>query len=382
MHSHRTRTLTTGTARGVRRRRPTTIAAVVTAFVVTAVALLASVQASTPTMALAPPQTDVTTTLSMIAAPRATTTTSSTTTTSPQVIALPATTTTRPTTSTTTTTTSAPPAVQVATTAAATTAPVIAQQPPPTTTAPAAPTDVAVSTTTTTQPVQLSVPTTAPPSTDEQVTIGEWSTDPADWSPEMLQYLQAEGLDPDALANQGATVGGPSDQLLSNEGCAVNCITSGLMWAVGVGAYLEVTTSVPAFIQIEILDVGLKFGPPSAKIWGATWAHLEPGTTYQAVARAHDAQGNMAVASGEFTTATRHAMITFEPTVFWFGNVPDFDPWGSYLWSNHAYGYLNGIQQSERHRYTASDAVVRRRGDRPVGHRGRLRRRLRLRGRV
>jgi hypothetical protein len=196
------------------------------------------------------------------------------------------------------------------------------------------------------EPGQLAAGPTVPIDPGEPAEVGQWSTDPADWSPDVQQYLQSQGLDLDELANQGTAAAGAPNQLLSNEGCAVNCITSGLMWAVGVGAYLEVTTSVPAFIQIEILDVGLKFGPPSTKIWGATWAHLEPGTTYQAIARAHDAQGNMAVASGEFTTLRRSAEITFTPTVLWFGNLPDFDPFGDYLWQLGATAYLDGQPQA------------------------------------
>jgi hypothetical protein len=196
------------------------------------------------------------------------------------------------------------------------------------------------------EPGELAAGPTVPVDPGVPAEVGQWSTDPADWSPEVQQYLQSQGFDLDELGNQGAAAAGAPDELLSNEGCAVNCITSGLMWAVGVGAYLEVTTSVPAFIQIEILDVGLKFGPPSAKIWGATWAHLDPGTTYQAIARAHDAQGNMAVASGEFTTLRRSAEITLTPTVFWFGNLPEFNPFGDYLWQLGATAYLDGNPQA------------------------------------
>jgi hypothetical protein len=189
-------------------------------------------------------------------------------------------------------------------------------------------------------------PTTTTAPQDEDVVLGELSTDPADWPQVVIDHLASTGLD--AAADGASPHDGPGS-LITDEGCAVQCITSGLAYAVGTGAYLEVTTSVPAFIQIEVLDVGLKFGPPSASEWGDTWPHLDPDTTYHAIARAHDANGNMAVASGEFTTHIRSASITFEPTVFWFGNVPDFDPWQNYDWQNNAYAYLNGDLQVAAH---------------------------------
>lgn len=194
-------------------------------------------------------------------------------------------------------------------------------------------------------PGDLVTGATVPLTPELPAPIGVWSTDPDDWSPEVQAYLASQGVDLATAGNQHATAQGAPGQLLSNEGCAVNCITSGLAHAVGVGVYLEVTTSVPAFIQIEIIDVGLKFGPPSATTWGATWAHLEPGATYQAIARAHDAQGNMAVAVGEFTTFVRSAQVTFTPTVFYFGNLPEFNPFGDYLWQLNATAYLNGQAQ-------------------------------------
>ncbi len=237
------------------------------------------------------------------------------------------------------------------------------------------------------EPGELATGATVPLDPEMPVPVGQWSTDPDDWSPEVQNYLESQGVDLDAAANQSAAADGAPGQLLSNEGCAVNCITSGLAYAVGVGAYLEVTTSVPAFIQIEILDVGLKFGPPSAIVWGATWAHLESGTTYQAIARAHDAQGNMAVAVGEFTTLTRSARITFTPTVFFFGNLPDFNPFGDHLWQLGATAYLNGEPQvGAIGEPAANDDILptaaalaphdRHRNGRRVSHRRRLRRRV------
>lgn len=282
--------------------------------VVTASGGLADPSATTTT------STSTTTTVPRADDVAAVTTTSTTTTTQPSDVAVV--TTSRP-----PTTTAAPPEVGPPTT--------------PPTTAPAA--DVAiVETVPPGEPGQLTTGATVPRGPDEPVSIGEWSTDPADWSPEVREHLASQGFDADDPP-AGATVGhGQIGGLLSNEGCAVNCITAGLAHAVGVGVHLEVTTSVPAFIQIEIIDVGLTFGPPSALSFGATWAHLEPGTTYDAIARAHDAHGNMAVASGSFTTLTRSASITFTPTVFWFGNLPDFDPFGDHLWQLSTEAFLDG----------------------------------------
>ena len=326
-------------------RRPLFAALAATAGVIAVPATLwvqpaSSIMAPTTTTTTAPP-------LMLIPAGPLTTTTSPvvarrTTTTTPPVTVPP---------STATTTITRPgqlatPTTPTTTTATTTTAPSAIVQQPASTSTSTMPDAVGVVTIPPGEPGELAAGPTVPVDPGEPAEVGQWSTDPADWSPEVQQYLQSQGLDVDELTSQGAAAAGAPDQLLSNEGCTVNCITSGLMWAVGVGAYLEVTTSVPAFIQIEILDVGLKFGPPSASIWGATWAHLEPGTTYQVIARAHDAQGNMAVASGEFTTFRRAAEITFTPTVFWFGNLPDFNPFGDYLWQLGATAYLNGQPQA------------------------------------
>lgn len=272
-------------------------------------------------------------------------TTTSTTTTSAPLDLAAQTTTTRPAPTTTTTTSTLPGAAVPSTTAVAPTPPPVVAQPPAATTV--QPSDVAIASTIPAgEPGDLATDATVPTRPDEPDAVGTWTTDPADWAPAVRELLISQGLDLDALAEQSTAAAGAPGQLLSNEGCAVNCITSGLAHAVGVGVYLEVTTSVPAFIQIEILDVGLKFGPPSAQVWGSTWAHLEPGTTYQAIARAHDAQGNLAVAAGEFTTMTRSARITFTPTVFWFGNLPAFDPFGDHVWQLDATAYLDGQPQA------------------------------------
>jgi hypothetical protein len=156
------------------------------------------------------------------------------------------------------------------------------------------------------------------------------------------QYLQAEGFDLEALADQSANAGGTPDQLLSNEGCAVNCITSGLAWAVGVGAYLEVTTSVPAIIRIQVLEAT----PENQMTWeyekhfGATWPELQPTTTYQAVAYAIDGDGNVAIASGAFTTLGRYAEVTLTPTAFtpWDPSGPAGAPTAN----GFAYAWLDG----------------------------------------
>ena len=324
------------------RRRPVFLAAPLVG------AVLAVPSSWAVTTAYTPPQEPTTTAPQRVPAVIAAPTTTTTGPRAPAVIATP-TTTTSTTTTTTTTTTPIDDIVAVTTTSTSTTTTTTTTTSttahataPPATTQPA----VIVpgrATTTTEATAQLAttlpsvVAATAPGG--DPVPIGTWSTDPGDWSGAVLQYLADEGIDVGTLGNQA---GGTPGQLLSNEGCSVQCITGGNAYPVGVGAYLEVTTAVPAFIQIEILDVGLRFGPPSAKVFGHTWPHLEPGTSYEAVARAHDAQGNMAVAAGEFTTRQRQATVTFEPTVFWFGNLPGFDPFPDHLWQLNAMAYLDG----------------------------------------
>ncbi|KAL3916045.1 MAG: hypothetical protein SGARI_008051 [Bacillariaceae sp.] len=92
--------------------------------------------------------------------------------------------------------------------------------------------------------------------------------------------------------------GGTTGDLVSNDGCAVQCITSGKAYARGVDALLQVRTATPATIVIQVFD--------NAGLLG-----LKPGTTYTAVATATDSNGNTAVGHGSFTTLVRNVEISF-----------------------------------------------------------------------
>lgn len=143
----------------------------------------------------------------------------------------------------------------------------------------------------------------------DEVVIGELSGDPADWSDEVLDALIAEGVDPSAAGGPIGPTGGPG-AIVSNEGCAVQCITSGVAFAVGTGAHLRVTTSTPTTMRITVFGAaGVVTSPGAAVQWGHTWPDLHHDTIYTALVRAEDANGNVSFASGDFHTLSRYARM-------------------------------------------------------------------------
>lgn len=147
-----------------------------------------------------------------------------------------------------------------------------------------------------------------PPRSGDEIIIGEFSGDPADWSDQVLDFLAAESIDANEAGGPIGPAGGPG-VIVSNEGCAVQCITSGVAFAVGTGAHLRVTTSTPATIRITVFGDELAESPGAAVQWGHTWPHLHHDTIYTALVRAEDADGNVKFASGDFHTLNRYARM-------------------------------------------------------------------------
>ena len=134
-------------------------------------------------------------------------------------------------------------------------------------------------------------------------------------------------------------------------GCSVQCISSGLAYARGVGAKLVVKTDTPAQIWIIVWDNDgyytiVDSGNTDVIQFGHVFDDLEPGHTYQAMAIAKDAEGYTSYADGSFMTLNRYVEISmsganilaqaFSPDTFsksvwangeWLGqyNVEDLD---------------------------------------------------------
>lgn len=235
-----------------------------------------------------------------------TTTTTTTSPAIPPVIVLPTTAPPPPTPPTTPTTTARPSTP--ATTTAQTVPPIVVQQSAPTT---AAVDDLGPTPTTAALPVALPTTSTSsvPPTAEEDIVLGELSFDPTEWPADVVDFLQAEGVDVDQLPVGAAPHGQPGG-LLSNEGCAVQCVTYGVAYPVGTGAHVKVVTAVPATIRISVFGAAANAtSPTSATTWGHTWPNLNGNTTYVALVKAEDAAGNESFASGEFTTLTRFAQV-------------------------------------------------------------------------
>ena len=108
----------------------------------------------------------------------------------------------------------------------------------------------------------------------------------------------------------GAGFGGPG-ALVAGAGCAADCITSGIAYARGFGAQLEVTTSVPAELFLSVIgdEDGDGEWDYTAHEWtdGPVTEHhwalddLQAGRTYHAMVAATDQYGT-SHAFGELTT--------------------------------------------------------------------------------
>lgn len=103
-----------------------------------------------------------------------------------------------------------------------------------------------------------------------------------------------------------------ADSFKGGPGCSIQCITSGIAYAVGVGAHLKVTTDTLARITITVEGFGsYDSGATLTQTWGKTFPDLEPDTTYKAWAFAIDSSGYVSSASGQFTTLRRFARVEF-----------------------------------------------------------------------
>lgn len=125
----------------------------------------------------------------------------------------------------------------------------------------------------------------------------------------------------DSFAIGGSRAASPAGHSASNDmkagpGCAVQCITSGVAYAYGVGATLEVTTDTPARTWIIVWDDDgyhrmVDSGDAGVMSFKHTFDDLEAGSTYQAMAVAEDSQGFVSHGYGSFDTLTRHVEVSF-----------------------------------------------------------------------
>lgn len=149
------------------------------------------------------------------------------------------------------------------------------------------------------------------PSTD--AILGEFTptADPSGRTPEATGDLASRA--PGAAAGPvGAT------DLNAGLGCSVQCITSGVAYARGVGAELVVKTVTPARIWILVWNddgyVSLVDSGSKTREFGHHFDDLEAGTQYYALASAEDALG-VAQADGTFETLSRHVEIHMDAAV-------------------------------------------------------------------
>jgi hypothetical protein len=151
----------------------------------------------------------------------------------------------------------------------------------------------------------------------------------------------------------GATNGhSASNDIKAGKGCSVQCITSGVAHAHGVGAKLTVATDSPATIWIAVWsDNGyhkmVNSGPGKTMSFSHIFDDLDPSTTYQAMAAAEDSDGYTSHAWGEFDTLNRHVEINFN------GAHILAKPHGT----NHflAFFRMNGAWEGDHYQYTFGD---------------------------
>jgi hypothetical protein len=109
---------------------------------------------------------------------------------------------------------------------------------------------------------------------------------------------------------------GVGDGFKAGPGCSVQCITTGIAYARGVGAELVVETDTPARLWIIVWnDDGYHAlrdaGDQLRTSFRSTFDDLEPGTSYQALAVAKDGAGFTSQRYGTFDTLRRFAQVDF-----------------------------------------------------------------------
>ena len=120
-------------------------------------------------------------------------------------------------------------------------------------------------------------------------------------------------------ARGGATPHTSVDDFKGGPGCSIQCITSGVAHARGVGANLVVKTDTPAKIWIIVWNDDGYHKQVNSDEGETEFAHhfddLEPGTFYYAMAAAEDGEGYTSHGYGDFTTLTRNVRVSFSQAV-------------------------------------------------------------------
>ena len=158
--------------------------------------------------------------------------------------------------------------------------------------------------------VELKAPTTVPV---DNVVIG-------DIVPEQRRPNASDDLKGSTgTARGGNTPHTSVDDFKGGPGCSIQCITSGIAYARGVGANLVVKTDTPAKIWIIAWNDDGYHKQVNSEEGEIEFAHhfddLEPDTFYYAMAAAEDSEGYTSHGYGDFTTLTRNVRVSFSQAV-------------------------------------------------------------------
>jgi hypothetical protein len=155
-----------------------------------------------------------------------------------------------------------------------------------------------------------------------------------------LAILNLDPADAGITGYQGFGVPVPADHGGPSSGCASPCIDSGVAHPLGTGARVEVLTDTPARIWIVVWNESLGHtfvsdsGPGSAVTsFGADFADLASGTTYQAMAVAEDLNGYADHVYGELETLRRHVRFGLSNVVV-TSQPPDTASFGTAKWAD------------------------------------------------
>jgi hypothetical protein len=144
-----------------------------------------------------------------------------------------------------------------------------------------------------------------------------------DITPEQRRTSASGDLKADTGTARGGTNGHrAADDFKAGVGCSIQCITSGVAYARGVGANLVVKTDTPAKVWIIVWNDDGYHKMVQSEDGKTEFAHhfkdLEPGTAYQAMAAAEDADGYTSHGYGSFETLTRNVRVSFS-----YANIHD-----------------------------------------------------------
>jgi hypothetical protein len=149
--------------------------------------------------------------------------------------------------------------------------------------------------------------------TERDVVIG-------DITPEERRTTTSGDLKAGTDTARGGTANyGGADDFKAGAGCSIQCITSGVAYARGVGANLVVKTDTAATIWIIVWNDDGYHKMVNSEAGLLEFAHhfddLEPGTSYQAMAAAEDGEGYTSHGYGEFTTLSRNVRVSFTQAI-------------------------------------------------------------------